>query len=386
LCALPPPFALASSILRSCTSILREADDFRYIRWTKGGFELFVDLEIIMKKRRTKQVTPERLQQFGFAYAPPLIISAAVNNKVFDTLQDGARTVEQVKKQTGGSARGLRSIMDALVGMELLEKDRQSRYSLAPESRAFLISEQPGTLAGFFGSILPVMISRWLRLTDVVRNGRPSVAVNQETEGTEFFSQLVETIIPMSYGGAQKLADHLKIAKARNEMRVIDLAAGSGIWGIALAQKSPRLRVTAVDWAGMIPTTKRITQKFGVRDRFDFVEGDLLKANFGNGYDVATLGHILHSEGEERSRKLLKKAFRALRSGGSIAIAEWLVNDDRTKPLPSLMFSVQMLVNTEKGDTFSFNQIKNWLEDAGFTRVRKLEAPGPSPLILATKP
>jgi ubiquinone/menaquinone biosynthesis C-methylase UbiE len=386
LCALPPPFALASSILRSCTSILREADDFRYIRWTKGGFELFVDLEIIMKKRRTKQVTPERLQQFGFAYAPPLIISAAVNNKVFDTLQDGARTVEQVKKQTGGSARGLRSIMDALVGMELLEKDRQSRYSLAPESRAFLISEQPGTLAGFFGSILPVMISRWLRLTDVVRNGRPSVAVNQETEGTEFFSQLVETIIPMSYGGAQKLADHLKIARARNEMRVIDLAAGSGIWGITLAQKSPRLRVTAVDWAGMIPTTKRITQKFGVRDRFDFVEGDLLKANFGNGYDVATLGHILHSEGEERSRKLLKKAFRALRSGGSIAIAEWLVNDDRTKPLPSLMFSVQMLVNTEKGDTFSFNQIKNWLEDAGFTRVRKLEAPGPSPLILATKP
>ena len=94
----------------------------------------------------------------------------------------------------------------------------------------------------------------------------------------------------------------------------------------------------------------------------------------------------MHSEGEERSRKLLKKAFRALRSGGTIAIAEWLVHDDRTKPLPSLMFSVQMLVNTEKGDTFSFNQIKNWLEDAGFERVRKLEAPGPSPLILATKP
>jgi ubiquinone/menaquinone biosynthesis C-methylase UbiE len=339
-----------------------------------------------MKKRRTKQVTPERLQQFGFAYAPPLIISAAVNNKVFDTLQEGARTVEQVKKQTGGSARGLRSVMDALVGMELLKKDRQSRYSLTPESRAFLISEQPGTLAGFFGSILPVMISRWLRLTDIVRNGRPAVAVNQETEGTEFFSQLVETIIPMSYGGAQKLADHLKIAKARNEMRVIDLAAGSGIWGIALAQKSPRLRVTAVDWAGMIPTTKRITQKFGVRDRFDFVEGDLLGTNFGNGYDVATLGHILHSEGEERSRQLLKKAFRALRSGGTIAIAEWLVHDNRAKPLPSLMFSVQMLVNTEIGDTFSFNQIKDWLEDVGFKRVRKLKAPGPSPLILATKP
>jgi SAM-dependent methyltransferase len=339
-----------------------------------------------MRKRETKTLTPERLQQFGFAYAPPLIISAAVNNKVFDTLEAGPKTVDQVKKQTGGSARGLRAIMDALVGLELLKKDRQSKYSLTAESHAFLISEKPGTLAGFFGSILPVMISRWLRLTDAVRNGRPAVAVNQETEGTEFFSLLVETIIPMSYPAAQKLADHLKIAKAKERLRVIDLAAGSGIWGIAMAQKSPQVRVTAVDWAGMIPTTKRITEKFGARDRFNFIEGDLSETKFGSGYDLATLGHILHSEGEQRGRQLLKKTFRALKSGGTIAIAEWLVNDDRTKPLPSLMFSVQMLVNTEKGGTFSFKEIKEWLEDAGFKKVRKVEAPGPSPLILATKP
>src|SRR5438094_633249 len=258
-----------------------------------------------MKKRPTKKLTPERLQQFGFAYAPPLIISAAVNNKVFDTLKSAAKTIEQLKKETGASARGLRAIMDALVGLELLKRDRQSRYSLTPESQAFLTSEKPGTLAGFFGSILPVMISRWLRLTDIVRDGRPAVAVNQETEGTEFFSQLVETIIPMSYPGAQQLADHLKIAKAKDQVRAVDLAADSGIWGIAVAQKSTRVRVTAVDWAGMIPTTKRITQKFGVVDRFNYVEGDMLEANFGSGYDIATLGHILHSEGEGRSRRLL---------------------------------------------------------------------------------
>jgi precorrin-6B methylase 2 len=339
-----------------------------------------------MKKRKTKKLTPERLQQFGFAYAPPLIISAAVNNRVFDTLGGGAKTVEQVEKETGASARGLRAIMDALVGLELLKKDRQSRYSLTPESQAFLTGDRPGSLAGFFGSILPVMASRWLRLTDIVRDGRPAVAVNQETEGTEFFSQLVETIIPMSHASAQKLADHLKVAKAKEQVRLIDLAAGSGIWGIAVIQKSPRVRVTALDWPGMIPTTKRVTEKFRVRDRFDFIEGDLLEANFGSAYDVATLGHILHSEGEQRSRQLLKKTFRALKSGGTIAIAEWLVNDERTRPLPSLMFAVQMLVNTEKGGTFSFNEIKQWLEDAGFKRVRKLRAPGPSPLILATKP
>jgi SAM-dependent methyltransferase len=338
-----------------------------------------------MKQPKNKRLTPERLQQFGFAYAPPLIISAAVNNNVFDALVAGAKTVEQLQKETGASERGLRAIMGALVGLELLKKDRGSRYSLTPESEAFLISDKPGTLAGFFRSILPIMISRWAGLAEIVRDGRPPVAVNQEREGTEFFTQLVETIIPMSYPAAQKLAEQLKLAKAKGPVRVIDLAAGSGIWGIALAQKWPNVRVTAVDWAGMIPTTKRITEKFGVRDRFNFVEGDLSGANFGSGYDVATLGHILHSEGEQRGRQLLKKTYRALRPGGTIAIAEWLVNDDRTKPLPSLMFAVQMLVNTEKGNTFSFNEIKDWLNDAGFEKIRKLGAPGPSPLILATK-
>ena len=338
------------------------------------------------KSRPKKQITSERLQELGFAYAPPLIISAAVSNKVFDALQNGAKTVEQVSKQTGASVRGLRAIMDALVGLELLKKDRKGKYSLTPESEAFLISNKPGTVAGFFSSILPQLNSRWLRLSDAVRNGRPVVAVNEETEGTEFFSQLVENIIPMSYGGAQKLADHLKVSKTKDQLRVLDLAAGSGIWGIALAEKSPRVRVAAVDWAGMIPTTKQITRKFGVSDRFEFIGGDLLEANFGNGYDIATLGHILHSEGEQRSRQLLKKTFGALKPGGTIAIAEWLVNDRRTEPTHSLMFAVQMLVNTEHGDTFSFNEIKSWLEHAGFKKVRKLEAPGPSPLLLATKP
>jgi SAM-dependent methyltransferase len=336
--------------------------------------------------RRAEQVTPQRLMELSFAYAPPLIISAAVSNDVFDSLKNGAKTSQELAEQTGASPRALRILMNALVGLDLLKKDKKERYSLTPESGAFLVSSQTGTHAGFFGTIAPQIISRWLQLPEIVRQGRPAVAVNQETEGTEFFSQLVERIIPMSYPPAQKLGDHLKLARTRNETRVLDLAAGSGIWGIALAQKSPRVRVTAVDWPGMIPTTKRITQNFGVADRFNYIEGDILAADFGGGYDIATLGHILHSEGEERGRELLKKTFRALKSGGTIAVAEWLVNHDRTKPLPSLIFAVQMLVNTEEGDTFSFNEIKTWLEQAGFKKVRMLRAPGPSPLILAAKP
>jgi hypothetical protein len=101
---------------------------------------------------------------------------------------------------------------------------------------------------------------------------------------------------------------------------------------------------------------------------------------------VATLGQILHSEGRERSRQLLKKTFAALVPGGTIAIMEFLVNDQRTAPPISLLFAVNMLVNTQAGDTFSFQEISGWLRAAGFVRPRLLEVPAISPLILATKP
>src|SRR5205809_8085215 len=234
--------------------------------------------------KTNEKPTPERLMQFGSAYAPPFIIGAAVSNKVFDSLASGAKTVGQLSKETGASPRGLRAIMNALVGLELLRKNGD-KYSLTPESEAFLVSNKPGTLAGFFSMNRVRLMQQWMKLDEIVRTGRPAEARNQEGPGTEFFSELVENIIPMSYGSAQALADQLKLSDAKNKVRVLDLGSGSGIWGIVLAQKSPRVQVTAVDWAGMIPTTKRITQKFGVGNRFKFIEGDLLDADFGEGYD-----------------------------------------------------------------------------------------------------
>jgi O-methyltransferase len=112
----------------------------------------------------------------------------------------------------------------------------------------------------------------------------------------------------------------------------------------------------------------------------------LLEANFGSGHAIATAVHILHSEGEARSRLLLKKAFSALAPRGTIAIAEILVDPDRASPLPALLFSVNMLVNSDRGDTFSLGEISAWLSDAGFRDIRTVEAPGLAPrIILATK-
>ena len=331
-------------------------------------------------------VTPEKIQQLAWGYAPPLIIEAALHHGVFDLLDGGSKTVEEVAALSGASVRGLRAVMNALAGLQLLTKDAAGRFGLTAESAAFLVGGKPGFLGGLMRHTSTQLVPKWLALSKVVRTGKPTASVNREKAGAAFFHDFVEDIFPMSYPSAQRLAEALEIAAAKKPVRVLDLAAGSGVWGIALAQKSPRVTVTAVDWPGVLDITRKVAVRLGVAGQFSFVAGDLASAEFGRGHDIATLGHILHSEGEKRGRALLKKTFKALAKGGTIAIAEFLVDDARTGPPVALIFAVNMLVNTDAGDTWSFGEISGWLRDAGFRDPRTIEAPGPSPLILATKP
>jgi ubiquinone/menaquinone biosynthesis C-methylase UbiE len=334
----------------------------------------------------TTPVTPERIMQFAWGYVPPLVLEAAIRHRVFDLLDSGPKTISQVHKETGASERGLSAVMHALVGMNFLAKDKQGVFSLTPESSAFLVSTKPGFQGGLLRHGSEQLIPKWLHLNKIVETGNPVTSVNQEGAGSDFFAQFVNDIFPQSYPAAQTLSRHLRESGMSGPVRVLDLAAGSGVWGIAMAQESEKASVTAVDWPEVIPITRKTISRFGLAERYSFVAGDLLQADFGTGHNVATLGHILHSEGRERSRELLKKTFKALASGGTIAVAEFLVNADRTGPLNGLFFAVNMLVNTDSGDTYSFEEISSWLKDAGFVNARTLDAPGPSPLVLATKP
>jgi ubiquinone/menaquinone biosynthesis C-methylase UbiE len=327
-------------------------------------------------------VNPQRIMQLAWGYAAPLIIESAIHNGIFDTLDESPKTVEEVHAATGASARGLAAIMNALCGLELLDHDANGRYLLTPESAAFLVRSKPSFMGGLIMHTSVQLVPKWLHLNETVKTGRPVGSVNQQDTGAEFFQHFVADIFPMSYAPAQALAAALKLGSAR----VLDLAAGSGVWGIALAQSSPQVEVTAIDWPGVLPVAKKTVARFGLEDRFTFIAGDLLSANFGSEYNVATLGHILHSEGEARSHALLKKTFEVLAPGGTIAIAEFLVNPDRKGPVTGLFFAVNMLVNTDEGNTWSFEEIAEWLKEAGFVNPRLLDAPGPSPLILATKP
>jgi 3-hydroxy-5-methyl-1-naphthoate 3-O-methyltransferase len=339
-----------------------------------------------MSTPATTPVTPERIMQFAWGYVPPLLLEAAIRHRIFDLLDGGPKTVSEIQKETGASERGLSAVMNALVGLNFLAKDKQGYFSLTPESATFLVSTKPSFQGGMLRHGSEQLIPKWLHLNEVVMTGEPAAAVNKQESGGDFFQQFVNDIFPLSYPAAQVLSRHYNANGAAPAVRVLDLAAGSGVWGIAMAQGSEKVSVTAVDWPEVIPVTRKTVARFGLADRFSFVEGDLLRADFGSGHNLATLGHILHSEGSERSQALLKKTFQALAPGGTISIAEFLVNADRTGPLNALFFAVNMLVNTDSGDTYSFEEISTWLKAAGFTDPRTLDAPGPSPLILATKP
>ncbi|HEU5395660.1 MAG TPA: methyltransferase [Verrucomicrobiae bacterium] len=332
-----------------------------------------------------KNTTPERILQFVWGYAPTLIIQTAVHHGVFDLLAQSPQTLPQLAKRSGASERGLAAVLNALVGLQLLGR-QGNRYRLTPESAAFLVSGRPAFLGGMFRHMAGQIIPQWLQLDQVVRTGRPAMAVNGRKDGGKFFAKFVESLFPLSHRAASALGEHLEIAKTKMPLSVLDIAAGSGVWGIALAQQSPLVRIAAADWPEVLTVTKKVARRCGLGRRLTPIPGDLLKSDFGSGHQVATLGHILHSEGADRSRKLLKKVFRALAPGGTVAISEFLVNDDRTEPAVSLLFAVNMLVNTEAGDTFSVRQISQWLRAAGFVKPRLLDVGAVSPLILATRP
>lgn len=332
-----------------------------------------------------QEPTPDRIHQLGFAFAQPLILEAAVELEVFDRLTGTARSLDDLVDQTGASQRGLRALLNALVGMEFLTKDGAT-YALTAESRRFLVSTEPEFQGGIFRHISRQLLPHWLHLAETVRSGEPSTPVNREDVGGEFFRAFVADLFPRGYPAAKKLADALGVAEAQAPVQVLDVAAGSGVWSIALAEKSPEVRVTVVDWPAVVPVAKRIASQRGLIDRYRFVPGDLLEVDFGTGYQIATLGQILHSEGPQRSRALLRKVLDALAPGGTIAIAEIIPNDERTGPAHALIFAVNMLVHTENGDTFSFAELSTWLTEAGFTNLRRLDVPGPSPLVLAEKP
>jgi len=330
-------------------------------------------------------VRPDRIMEMIWGYAPPMILATAVHNKVFDLLDAGPKTVDELAKASGNSARGLRAIMNALVGFQFLSKTPDGRYALTPESAAFLVSSKPGYLGKFVEFSGLKSIQTWLPLPEIVRTGKPNTAINQQDAGESFFQDLVEPIFAMSYPATQVAGQALGLENAKTPVKILDIGAGSGVWGIGLAQQSPQVSVTAQDLPGVLEVTRRMVARFNLADRFSYLPGDFHNVDFGTGYNLVTIGHILHMLSVDQCRQLLKKTAAALAPKGTVVISEFLVNQDRSGPPMPLIFAVNMLAHTENGDTFSFEEIGGWLKEAGLVNARKIEPGGPVGLVLADR-
>lgn len=322
---------------------------------------------------------PGHLMHLAFAFGQTQVLQTAVELDLFTQIDNGLHTPRELAQATGASERGVRILANALTGLAVLSKEGE-RYFLTESSKTFLSTNSPTYIGGWIRH-MDQLTDSWSQLTETVRTGRPPRTVEIEEHGAEFFAKLVETLYVMGSPGAD--AAGRAVVNGRRGLRVLDIGAGSGVWGIHMAKHDPEARVTVADFAKVIEVTKRFVARNGMTERFDYLPGSFRETDLGVGkYDVAILGHILHSEGEQHTKELLRKIRRALKPDGQLVIGEFLVDDERKDNLFGLLFAVNMLVNTEQGDTFSQTELQQWLREAGFGQTQVLEAPAPSPLII----
>ncbi|SDK75282.1 Dimerisation domain-containing protein [Actinopolyspora mzabensis] len=311
------------------------------------------------------------------------VLIAGTELDVFTHIFRGARSAEEVATAIGAPIRGVERLLDALVGIEYLDK-QDGHYTLSSLADKLLVRDKD-TYVGEMVQEMKLLWNSWSNLTEVIRTGEPVQPWDDEETGRRLFPSLVRALFPMSWGSARAAAAVALEADDRVE-RILDVAAGSGVWSIAFAQQAPRARVTTVDYSEVTPLTREFAERYGVVDRFDHIEGNLRDIDFGaESYDLAILGYILQTEGEDRSRDLLEKCHRALRPGGRLLIAEMIPDDDRTGPAAPLVYAMDMVLYTEHGDVFTMTQYRDWLHTAGFRRVETIDIPAPWPLVLATK-
>jgi len=329
-------------------------------------------------------VPPDKIMGQSFAFAPGQVIISAVELGVFAAIHQGRHTVEALVKHLAADPRGVRILLNALVALELLEKVGE-RYGCTPVSETYLI---PGSPAYLGDSILHNKDVReaWSHLTEVVKTGKPRRNPERVKDLGQHLGHLVKGLYLRNYQTARELARRMGAGSTLTGLRILDLGAGSGAWSIPFAEADASARVVAVDLAPVIPVTREYAARHGVAERYQFRPGNVRELDFGAAeFDLAILGHLCHSEGPRNTPPLLKKVGKALQSGGQVVIADMIPNDERTGPVHPLIFAVNMLVNTEEGDTFTRAEYRAWLQEAGFGELRELLTDRESPILAATK-
>lgn len=329
------------------------------------------------------ELSPQALLDMHWSFVPARVLAAGVQLGVFSEIAAGHRTAETLARACGASERGMRMLLDALAALGLLKK-KAGLFELAPLAARYLVRQEPD----YIGQMLEgdFIWQAWSELAQAVRSGRPHRAVERQQNAEAFFPLLIRLLHALNREPARRMAGVLGAGSARRGMRVLDVGCGSAVWSIAIAEADAEAWVTASDFPGVLEQTRGYLERHKVAERYRLLPGDFRQVDFGvQCYDLAILGNIVHSEGEQLARELFRRLYGALAPLGRLAIIDMIPNDDRAGPAYPLFFALNMLVNTEAGGTFTLAEYRQWLSGAGFSRVETAEVGIHSPGIVATK-
>ncbi len=334
------------------------------------------------------------ISTFGYGFAPPLILQEAVRLRLFEILEQGAKSSQELSTATECSERGITFLADALVSLGYLKKKKEiyrnnrvrTGFILANQNNEVDAAIRKTGLQNAYHTFISNAVKPWLQLSEAVKTGVPAFEFDQEESGSDYYKAFSEAMFVNSFRAASYFAKKRILGNSSKPRKILDLGAGSAAWSLPWALHCNQTRVTAVDWEQVLSVAKKITATLEVSSQFEFVAADALEYRHTTQFDIIFIGHLFHSLGEERSRRTLDRCFSALRPGGKVVIAEWLPRDDRTGPVHVMVYALAMLLLTKKGNIFSFSQLQEWLIKSGFRKIRKIQLPAPSPLILATRP
>jgi 2-polyprenyl-3-methyl-5-hydroxy-6-metoxy-1,4-benzoquinol methylase len=303
------------------------------------------------------------------AYERTAALRAAIELDLFRAIGDGPGDVESLARQCSASTRGIRILCDYLAIIGFVEK-REGRYFHTPTSAAFLDPRSPSCLASisrFLGS--NTMQAPFQNLAEIVRTGHTVLEGEGSVEPENpVWVEFAHSMAPMMAPLAGPLGS-MVLEGAAGLVRVLDIAAGHGLFGISVARQNPQARITAVDWAPVLEVARANAEKAGVGDRFESLPGSAFDVDFGGPYDIALLTNFLHHFDHATCVTLLRKVGTSLRPGGRVGILEFVPNEDRLTPPMAAAFSLVMLATTPSGDAYTFRELEAMLHEAGFGNV-----------------
>jgi len=321
-----------------------------------------------MSTSAAQQPSPQLFFQTINAHQRTEALKAALELEVFTAIGEGNTTPAEIAQRCQTAERGMRILCDYLTIMEMLTK-QGDRYGLTLDSATFLDKRSPaylGSATEFLCS--PEMFENTKRLADAVRKG----GTVMEAEGTvsnenPVWVKFARGMAPLMAMPAQLMAK-LVDPQPAGKLKILDIAAGHGLFGIAFATNNPQAEITALDWKPVLEVAKENAQKAGVSDRYHTIEGSAFDVEFGSGYDLVLLTNFLHHFDPPANETLLRKVHAALADGGRAATLEFVPNDDRVTPPDAAGFSLIMLIGTPSGDAYTFSELEKMFANAGFSR------------------